>query len=562
MSWEVENKAHNDKPLYAMACRIGVVNAGSSGKVYLSALCTFTGLFQHGGRPLRYVGEDSYRKMLAPESVKAMFLLGLTHRPGFLVNSCELTGPVHLIALSVVEQYRLPVTGLESLRVENPALQTGTQLGVCNFAGRPEPVCIPLKIRQRHTHLIGRSGTGKTTLQEQIILSDIDQGYGVAVLDPHGDMAERLLCLIPEACVDRTIYLNPGDAQWVPIWNPLKPVPGQDAGRMAEDIVMAIKSFVASGGWGDRLEYILRNIIISLIGLGQGASFLDISSLLRNTSRENEHLVARILQTVDSEEIRRFWIHDYKRYKKDDLGPPKNKLGKLLSSGTVSLMLSQPESRFDFRTIMDKGMILIINLSQIATKVREVLGSFILSMLHLTALSRSDLPIEDRRQFHIHCDEAHRFMTDALEDLIAETRKYNVSLTLSHQYLSQFDKEKRDAFSTMGTTVIFNVDSSDARYLLKDLRNLVKVEDLLKLEVGQAVARIGTDVVRFETLKPLSPSGENFKDRIISESYRKYYRPVHEVRKWIQDRRRGIGIPLPPIARSDQPVEEFIYDEF
>ena len=132
------------------------------------------------------------------------------------------------------------------------------------------------------------------------------------------------------------------------------------------------------------------------------------------------------------------------------------------------------------------------------------------------------MPIEDRRQFHIHCDEAHQFMTDTLENLIAETRKFNVSLSLAHQYLSQFGRKKTDALSTVGSSVIFNVDKRDAQYLIKDLQEKVKVEELVSLGKGEAIARVGTDIVRIRTRPPLTFPRPNFKDRIIKESRNKY----------------------------------------
>ena len=216
---------------------------------------------------------------------------------------------------------------------------------------------------------------------------------------------------------------------------------------------------------------------------------------------------------------------------------------------------------------MDEGKILLVNLASIGPMVKETLGCFILSVLHLTALSRSSQPIAERRQFHIHCDEAHRFLTDALEDLIAETRKYKVSLSLAHHYLSQFGHKKTDALSSVGSTIIFNVDTRDAQYLLKDLRGLVSIDDLTSLKVYHAIARIGTDIVRFETRPPLPIPTPNFRDRIIEESRRKYYKPVHEVQKWI--RRRGDRWRQPFTSLVPEPCkdpgsgpEEFAYDEF
>ena len=565
MAWEVENKAHNDKPFFAMALRFAVIGSEKNRIPYLDAISTVASLFQHGGRPLRYITEKEYSQVLSPSQIREMFIFGKTYRPGFLVNSLELTGPVHVPPTTIFENRSISMEQLDTLPVRAKALMSGTKIGICDYAGNRLPVCIPYDIRTKHTHLIGRSGMGKSTTQEHMILNDIEQGHGVAVLDPHGDLVQRLLHLISEGQVHRCIYFNPGDPDLIPVWNPLKRIPEQDLGRTADDLVQAIQSFVATSGWGDRLEHLLRNMIYSLCHLEKG-TFLDISSLLRNKSEESKILRREIIKVIDNEVVRQFWLHDYENYRKDDLGPPRNKLSKLLVSNSVSLMLSQPDSLFNFREIMDNGMILLVDLSSIGSKVRGILGCFILSLLHLTALSRSSLPIQDRKQFHIHCDEAHRFMTDSLEDLIAETRKYGVSLSLAHQYMSQFGKRKTDAFSSVGSTIIFNVDSRDANYMTKDLQKKVKVEDLVSLQVGETIARIGTEIVRFKTNPPLPIPGKNFRKQIIEESHRRYYRSANEIQKWIRHRNDRWGKPFLPLTmphqRPDGSIQEFAYDEF
>ena len=566
MAGDLENKAHNDKPVYSMAIRLAVIGGANKSESYMLSLTAFMNLFQHGGRPLDYLTEEDYLTVINPDRFREMLLLGLAYRPGFIVNSWELTGPVHVPPLSIIQNRTIIMDDLETLPLRNRNLSSGTWIGDCWYAGQAQTVCIPEDQRRRHTHLIGRSGMGKTSTQEHMILQDIEAGHGVAVLDPHGDLIERLLGLIPEHQVERTIYLNPGDPEWAPLWNPLDRVPGQDIGRMADDLVRAIKSFVSSGGWGDRLEHLLRNMIFGLIHLPH-STFLDLSNLLRTKSEESHRLSKEILKYLDNESARQFWHHDYQKYTKDDLGPPRNKLSKLLLSGTVSLMLSQPESRLSFRQIMDDGLILLINLSHVGSMVRGILGSFILSLLHLNALSRSRIPIEERRQFHIHCDEAHLIMTDTLEDLIAETRKYRVSLSLAHQYMSQFGRQKIDAFSSVGSTLIFNVDSKDAGYLVKDLRGLVEVDDLTSLETGQAVVRIGTDIVRVKMRPPLKVPAKNYRDRIIRESREKYCRPVYEIRKQLSRRGDRWALPFRRLA-AEASIEtgltegEFFYDEF
>ena len=565
MSWDVENKAHNDKPFYAVALRVGVIGPRQSDEP-LRSLATFSSLFQHGGRPLNCIPEIDYKDFLSDEQIRCMFDLGLTYRAGFLLNSWELSGLVHLPPAGIFEHRRLPFETLETLPVRNRTLSKGTHIGTCNYAGHKKRVCIPLEIRRRHTHLIGRSGTAKSTTMEHMVLDDIEQGFGVAVIDPHGDLVDRLIALLPEHCIERTIYFDPGNPEWIPIWNPLYKIPGQDVGRTADDIVHAIQNFVTVG-WGDRLEHLLRNIIFSLIQLSRG-TFLDVSNLLRNKSEESKRFREEILQVVDNESVRQFWLQDYEKYGKDDLGPPKNKLSKLLVSGSVSLMLSQPDSLFNFRDIMDEGMIFLANLSTIGSKSREILGCFMLSLLHLTALSRSDTPQAERKQFHIYCDEAHRFMTDALEDLIAETRKYSVSLTLAHQYISQFGSRKTDALASVGSTIIFNIDKKDAQSLSKDLRNLVRLEDLISLEIGEAIARIGTEIVRIKTPKPLKIPLKNHRERIIDISRERYYKPAVEIRKIIRRKHDPWSCPIAPLNSGNVEkdkngrVKEFIYDEF
>jgi len=216
---------------------------------------------------------------------------------------------------------------------------------------------------------------------------------------------------------------------------------------------------------------------------------------------------------------------------------------------------------------MDQGMILLVDLSKIGSMTREVLGCFILSLLHLTAVSRANIPETQRKQFHIHCDEAHRFITDSLEDIIAETRKYRVSLMLSHQYLKQFTHQKTDAFSSVGSTIIFNVNKQDANYLCKDLQNKADVNDLISLELGEAIVRIGSEIVKIQTPRPAEISSTTFKERIIQESYKKYYQPAHEIRNWIYNRAQRWHQPFTPLGNEYRGLEQlsgsdFDFDEF
>jgi len=560
MAWEVETKAHNDKPFYAAAIRLGILSPEKQGLMGLNPLSTFVNLFQHGGRPLQYLREQEYKEVVSLERITQMFLLGLTYRSGFLVNSSELAGIVHIPPAELLEYRKPPMAVLQTLPVPDPCINTGTPLGTYTYAGVEYPVCIPPEPRSRSTHIIARPGQVKSTTMARMILDDIGKGKGVAVLDPHGDLIEDLLCLIKEEHVEKTIYFDPGNPNYVPIWNPLRRRHGQDLSRTSDDLVASIKAVVT--GWGDRLEHLLKHGLYGLLQLPD-STLLDLSNLLRKKSTESDHLRQEILKVVDNQTASLFWDKDFNRYPNEAFDPPKHKLSKLLLSGTVSLMLSQPESLIDFRKIMDEGMILLVNLSTIGSEVREILGCFMLSLFHIAAITRSDIPKEMRKEFHIYLDEAHRFITDALEDIIAETRKFSVSLTLAHHFFSQFGTKKIDALSSVGTTIIMNVDSKDARYLTKDLRGLVQYEDLINLKLGEAIVRIGTEIVRVTLPGPLEIPEGHFRDAIIQRSHRLYYKPIQVVRDLIRQKDGRWGHSFSALTpNGSEDLKEFIYDEF
>ncbi|MFC1676616.1 type IV secretory system conjugative DNA transfer family protein [Planctomycetota bacterium] len=554
MAGHVETKAHNDKPFFSTALRIGVLG-GDDSEPHLRSLAVFSNLFQHGGRSLRYITEADYVKILSPSQIHQMFLLGLTYRPGFLLNSCELASLVHVPPLSIFDQSDIEFDKLEPLASLNYKLSEGTPIGTCNIAGRKHTVCIPDDIRLCHTHLIGKPRQGKSTLEEHMIMDDIKKGHGVAVLDPHGDMVDRILSLLPEEAIPRVVYFEPGNFDWVPLWNPLERIPGQDIGRMADDLIGVLKSVVE--GWGDRMENILRHSFFGLLHLS-GGSFLDVCDVLRYGSKESEEISKLVLKVIQNELARQYWKYDLKKYKADEFGPPRNKLSKLLVSGTISLMLSQPHSAFNFRRIMDDGMIFLANLSSnIGTEVKKILGGFMVAIIHMTALGRSEIARERRRPFHMYLDEGYLFVTDSIEDIITNTPKYGVSLTIAHHYMRQFKTpQKMDALGSVGTKIVFNVDARDGKYLCKDFQKKVRVEDFLELGVGDAIVCCGTEITKIKTLKPLEVPEKNFREQIIAHSRAKYCKPAVEVREIIKHRHKRSDQEFSPLASQLDETKE------
>ena len=562
MAVESETKAHNDKPFYAVSSRIGIIGAGDQAESSLISLSTFMSLFQHGGRPLNYLTEAIYLKVLSREKLREMIVQGLTYRHSFLANSWELTGLVHIPLLDICGYRKIPWEGIESLPIPQASLSIGTPLGVYKYAGREYPICIPDELRSSFVHSIGKSGMGKSTLIARMILHDTAMGHGVAVIDPHGDLIEVILQLLREEQIEKTIYFAPGYPDHVLIWNVLTTVPGQDISRTAEDFVAAWKNVVT--GWGDRLEHLLKFGTLGLLQL-PNSTMLDLFNLFRPKSDESECLRKEILKVVNNQAEFEFWKNDFGNYSKEALDPPKHKLSKLIVSGHLALTFSQPDNLINFRNIMDKGMILLADLSRVGSDTRRILGSFLQSLLRLTALTRSDIPDGDRKRFYIYIDEAHRFTTSDMEDAIVELRKFGVSALYAHQFMSQFGTKQIDALSSVGTTIIMNVDTKDARSLTKDLRGLVEYEDIISLERGEAIARIGNDIVKVELKGRIEIPEKHFREEIIQHSLAKYYRPAHEVQKWLRQRRRGDSKSFTSLVSgsvSNGEIKEFEYDEF
>jgi len=494
-----------------------------------------------------------------------MLVYGFTHRAGFLVNSLELTGLVHLFPASILEVRDIQVEILPTLPLRGEMLAVGTRIGICRYAGKDIDVCVPSSIRALSTHIASSSGTGKTTLMESMCLQDIDDGTGVMFLDSHGDGVRNLMAHIKPSDRPRTIYFNPGDPEWIPLWNPMRLPPGGDPYRLADDMVSTLKR--VSQDWGDRLEHVTRYSCIGLQHL-PNPCMMDIYSLLRQKSQESDQLRERILAVAQDEPVKKFFQTDYlKDYTKSDLQAPKHKLSKLIAAGSVSLMLSQSESLIDFRKIMDEGMILLVDLSDLGADVREILGSFILTSFFMAALGRNKTQKETRRRFSMFVDEAHLYVSsDAIENLVAQARKFGINLCLAHQYLKQFHTSKIDALSTVGCTIIGHLDRNDGHFFANALQGKVEPEEIMALKPYEMIARIGSEIVRLKTVDlPKPPDGCDGTD-IVEESRRRYCRPTAEVRQWIRNRSATRQEPFaatdPGFATNSFSEEALRYEEF
>ena len=526
MSREITMKAHADKPFFFAALRVGIKSSDDC--ISHDELSGFTNMFYHGGKPLQWLDNDDYRNSLPETALCEIIQHGAVHHPGFLLNSAELAGLVHLPTMIEFAEEELPIDFTETIIASPKAecLDRGLHIGSYWHGDKEYVVSIPEELRMRGIHILGLPGVGKTFHMKHMILSDINSGRGVALIDPHGDCAEEMLEFIPEERVNDTIYLDFGHPDWIPLFNPFVASQGQDLSRTANNLISAIRSYIADTGWGDRLENILRFGFHAMLHI-PGMTFLDLYKLLHPRSAkdpERDRIVAVIRNSITEETALEFWLHEFDHYRPDDLASSKNKITKLIFGGPVAAMLSQPENRISFRDIMNSNKILLVNLSRLESEHQRIIGAFLLSFFYQTALERSEVNYEQRKPFYLYCDEAHKLATGNIEDMLAEMRKFNVSLTLSHQQMSQFAPEQQDALTGTGTSIIFQTNSGDAEHLAKQLIEKAEPIDIMRLKHRQAIVRINNQVTRIKTLELQKPPRKNFKDLIINLSRQRFCR--------------------------------------
>ena len=553
---EVERKAHNDKPFFSVASRVGLIGSTAS----LMPLRVFMSLFQHGGKPLNWVDSNVYHDILNPSQIQLIFLHGLTYRHGFLLNSQELTGMVHPVAHKIIELGEVPIDVLNPINTQSKLSDGETLLGYAASAGETKQISITDDVRERGTHVISVSGCGKSTLINHMCLQDVKRGIGAVFIDPHGDGINDIMDAMPEEHLKRCIYFNPADQKHIPLWNPLYLPKGACRYRMADDLLSAFERVFT--GWGDRLAHVLRNGLVGLSYL-ENPCLLDLYHLLRPKSEESHRLRKRILaQNGLDAPIRSFWEHDFlKDYRESELAAPKHKLSKLLG-GSVYSMLSQPKSLINLGQVMDENKILLVDLSGLGSDTKEVLGSLLLSMLLMTALGRSHISRDERTPFSIFADECHMFVSaDAIEQMIVQARKFKVRLTIAHQYLAQFKTHKVDALSTTGTSIVGRVNKDDSHFFAKDMCGAVKPDGFLKLEPYEFIARIGTELAHFRSV-PLPRSPLSLRESIIAQSHEKYCVSAEALKMKLPQTpeftpKRRIDLSLFEFQKED-----FIYDTF
>ena len=350
-----------------------------------------------------------------------------------------------------------------------------------NFRNQATAFGIKRPDRRNHLYILGKTGTGKSTLLENLMMDDLNKGVGFALLDPHGDLVKKIKAQIPWSRKDDLIDFNAADPSQPYGFNPLANV-SIDKRPLASSGMIQVFKHLWHDSWGPRLEHILRNCLLSLLDY-PNANLADILRLLSDKKFRDE-----VIPYITNEQVKDFWIKEFGNYterlKAEAISPIQNKVGAFLSHPRLQKILTKPEKPLSLRKVMDEGKILLVNLAKgsIGEDTSNLLGSLLISRFDLAALSRADIPEENRKDFSLYLDEFHNFTTNSLVLMLSELRKYRLSLVLAHQYLSQLELPIRDAvLGNVGTLIIFRIGANDAEILAQEFAPQFKPVDFTNL---------------------------------------------------------------------------------
>jgi type IV secretory pathway TraG/TraD family ATPase VirD4 len=331
--------------------------------------------------------------------------------------------------------------------------------------------------RLMHTYIIGKTGTGKSTLLRTMILQDITAGRGVCLVDPHGDLVQSVRNAVPYTRTEDVLYLDVTDPKLTIKYNPFKRVSIEKRSLVASGIMDVFKKLWADA-WGVKLEHILRYAILTLLDQPQ-ATIADIPKLLLDRSFRNAALPA-----ITNENVKAFWVKEFNGYTKYDLLPVLNKVGGMLAHPAIKRVLIDNPNEISLRKIMDEKKILLVNLSKgyVGEDVAHILGALLVSSLSAAAFSRVDVEEEIRVPYMVYMDEFHNFTTLSLTGMFSELRKFKVGMILAHQYMHQLDDEIKHAIlGNIGTLISFRVGTEDAKHLIKEMHPVFNLEDFINL---------------------------------------------------------------------------------
>ena len=405
-----------------------------------------------------------------------------------------------------------------------------TFFGRTDARGQQVPFGIRAKDRQRHMYVVGKTGMGKSTMLENMAVQDIQNGEGLAFIDPHGASAEVLLDYIPEHRVNDVVYFAPFDLDNPVSFNVMEDV-GVEKRHLVVSGLMSTFKKIWVDAWSARMEYILTNALLVLI------EYPDTTLLSVNRIFNDKAYRLKVVDYCTDAAVKSFWVDEFanytERFAAEALPAIQNKIGQFTGNPLIRNIIGQPHSSFDFREMMDQKKIVIMNLSKglIGETNANLLGSMLTTRIYLAAMSRADLSVAEMKKmpnFYFYVDEFQSFANATFANILSEARKYHLNLIIAHQYIEQMEEEVRDAvFGNVGTTIAFRVGPFDAetletvftpRFLAADLVNLGFAQIYLTLMIDG----IGSQPFSAVTLPPIAPPSVSCKQMTIAASRKNY----------------------------------------
>ena len=383
---------------------------------------------------------------------------------------------------------------------------SGLYLGVSRYRGVARKIYLGEDDRRRHVYIIGKTGTGKSQLLEEMVMQDIMAGRGLAVVDPHGDLVEGILSRIPPDRAEDVIYFDPSDSERPMGLNMLEASTEQQKHFVATSIVgLMYKLFdpMKTGIIGPRFEHAIRNAMLTVMEAIPNGTFIEVVQTLQRPD-----FVQGLLPFVKDPIVRRYWTDQIAQtadfHKSEVLDYIVSKFGRFVTNKLMRNIIGQSISSFDFRKVMDEGKILLVNLAKgkIGEENSNFMGLILVPRILISAMSRQEIPEEKRRDFYLYVDEFQNFATPDFAQILSEARKYRLNLIVANQFIGQMEEEVKNAvFGNVGTLVAFRVGVTDANYLQHEFQPTFNETDLINIDRFNAYAKT---IVHNEPVKPFS----------------------------------------------------------
>lgn len=408
-----------------------------------------------------------------------------------------------------------------------------------NFRGGNQIFGIKRKDRRQHLYILGKSGTGKSALISNLVIQNIWNGEGVCLIDPHGELVETVLKVIPEHRLNDVIYFNPADTEFCIGFNPME-LPDSKYKHLVASGLMGIFTKIWANVWSSRMEYIMNNTILALLDT-PNSTLLGITRMLVDKDYRQV-----IINNLKDPIVKAFWVHEYEQWKEqfrnEAIAPIQNKVGQFLSSSIIRNIVGQQESTIDVFKLMNEGKIFLVNVSKgrIGEDNSALLGAMLITKIQLAAMERVRIPEEERRDFYLYVDEFQNFATESFASILSEARKYRLCLTLAHQYTAQIESKdggdlKDAVFGNVGSMIIFRVGADDAKILEKEFAPEFIPEDFIGLPNFEIYLKIMIDGITSRpfsanTLPPIRISADTDSTvEAIKRSRATYCRPQNVV---------------------------------